>query len=217
MLQDTYKHKGQRKQLVELLKKEGISSEKVLKAIQHLPRHFFFPKDFEDKAYENIAFPIEGGQTISQPYTVAVQTSLLDIKKGDKVLEVGTGSGYQAALLKILGAEVYTVETVRQLHDSSKKLFAKLGLDIHCHFGDGSQGWQEHAPYHKIIVTAAAPSISKTLTDQLVIGGKLVSPVGNRDVQKMILVNKVGENEYTQSTHGTFTFVPLTGTYGWQN
>lgn len=217
MLEDNYRHKGQRKRLIEELKTQGIASEQVLKAMMHLPRHFFFPSDFENKAYENIAFPIEGGQTISQPYTVARQTELLDIKKGDKVLEVGTGSGYQGAVLKVLGAEVYTIETVRELYDISNALFKKLGLKIHCFYGDGSAGLPEHAPFDKIIITAAAPSLSENLARQLKIGGKLVAPVGSRAVQKMILVERTGENEYRKSTHGTFNFVPLTGTYGWKN
>ncbi|MBR9861478.1 protein-L-isoaspartate(D-aspartate) O-methyltransferase [bacterium] len=216
MLQDSYKLKGKRKQLAEEIKNQGIRSEKVIKAIAHLPRHFFFPNDFVDKAYENIAFPIEGGQTISQPYTVAFQTELLDIKKGDKVLEVGTGSGYQAAVLKVLGAEVHSIETVRELHEETKTLFAKLGLDIFTYLGDGSKGLPELAPFDKIIITAAAPSISKPLAEQLKIGGRLVAPVGDKSVQKMILVKRDGENEFKQSTHGQFTFVPLTGTYGWQ-
>ncbi len=216
MLQDSYKHKGQRKQLVETLKHAGIQSDKVLKAIMHVPRHFFFPADFEDKAYENIAFPIEGGQTISQPYTVARQTELLSIEKGDKVLEIGTGSGYQASILSVLGAEVYSIETVRELHFKSQELFKKLGLKIHTIFGDGSAGHAASGPYDKIILTAAAPSIPRILSEQLVIGGKLIAPVGDQHVQKMILVERIGENEYKKSTHGTFTFVPLTGTYGWK-
>ena len=215
MLQDSYKHKGRRKQLVEELKRSGIQSDKVLKAVMRVPRHFFFPSDFEDRAYDNKAFPIEGGQTISQPYTVAFQTELLDVQNGDKVLEIGTGSGYQAAVLKVLGANLYTIETVRELHFTAQQLFKKLGLDIHAILGDGSAGLPKHAPYDKIILTAAAPNISDELCQQLKIGGKLVAPVGDRDVQKMILVKRNGENEYIKSTHGTFTFVPLTGTYGW--
>lgn len=217
MLQDSYKQKGRRKQLIEHLKEAGIQSEKVLKAMMHVPRHFFFPSDFEDKAYEDKPFPIEGGQTISQPYTVAKQTELLDIKKGDKVLEIGTGSGYQAAILKVLGAEVYSIETVRELHDKSSALFKKIGLQVNTIYGDGSKGLEKFAPYDKIIMTAAAPNISKTLTDQLKIGGKLLAPVGSLDVQNMILVKRVGENEFEKSTHGTFTFVPLTGIYGWND
>lgn len=185
--------------------------------MMHVPRHFFFPSDFEDKAYEDKPFPIESGQTISQPYTVAKQTELLDIKKGDKVLEIGTGSGYQAAILKVLGAEVYSIETVRELHDKSSALFKKIGLQVNTIYGDGSKGLEKFAPYDKIIMTAAAPNISKTLTDQLKIGGKLLAPVGSLDVQNMILVKRVGENEFEKSTHGTFTFVPLTGIYGWND
>lgn len=180
-----------------------------------VPRHFFFPDDFIDKAYDNIAFPILDGQTISQPFTVARQTELLDICPGDKVLEIGTGSGYQGAILKVLGADVYSIETQYNLHNSTKKLFAKLGLKINTIYGDGSNGIPEKAPFDKIIMTAAAPSLLPSLTEQLRIGGLLVAPIGNKDVQKMILVNRTGDNAYDQTTHGKYNFVPLTGTHGW--
>ncbi len=215
MLQDSYKLQGKRKLLIEELKKMGISSPKVLSALQKVPRHFFFPEDFAEKAYENIAFPIGGGQTISQPFTVAFQTQLLDIEPGDKVLEVGTGSGYQAAILKVLGADVYTIETIKELHVEAKLLFAKLGLNIVAILGDGSLGLTEEAPFDKVILTAAAPKLTKALTEQLKLNGKLVAPVGGLDVQKMILVQRVGDNEYTKTSHGNFNFVPLIGTYGW--
>lgn len=217
MLKDTYKSQGQRTQLVKELKKLGISSPKVLKAMQAVPRHFFFPTDFLDKAYENIAFPIDGGQTISQPFTVAKQTELLNVKKGDKILEIGTGSGYQSAVLKVLGATVYSIETVEKLHLQAKELFKKLGLDIATIYGDGSRGLPELAPFDKIIMTAAAPKLISSLTAQLAINGKLVAPVGDLAVQKMILVTRNDDNEYTETTHGDFNFVPLTGTHGWSN
>lgn len=184
--------------------------------MDHVPRHFFFPADFEEKAYENIAFPIAKGQTISQPYTVARQSELLNVTAGMKVLEIGTGSGYQAAILKVLGAEVHTIETVQELHYSAQRLFKKLGLAIHTYLGDGSKGLPEHQPYDRILMTAAAPKLSEHLAQQLKVGGKLLAPVGSRAVQKMILIERIGENEFKKSTHGTFTFVPLTGTYGWQ-
>lgn len=215
MLQDTYKLKGQRAQLVKELKKTGISSPKVLKAIEAVPRHFFFPKDFLDKAYDNIAFPIGKGQTISQPFTVAMQTQLLDIQSGDKVLEIGTGSGYQSAVLKVMGAQVYSIETVEALHKRAKVLFTKLGLDIVTIYGDGSKGLAELAPFDKIIMTAAAPSLMESLTSQLKVNGKLVAPVGSLDVQNMILVTRNDDNDYTKTSHGKFNFVPLTGTHGW--
>lgn len=215
MLQDTYKLKGQRAQLVKELKKLGISSPKVLKAIEAVPRHFFFPKDFLDKAYENIAFPIGKGQTISQPFTVAMQTQLLDIQPGDKVLEIGTGSGYQSAVLKVMGAQVYSIETVEALHKRAKVLFTKLGLDIATIYGDGSKGLAELAPFDKIIMTAAAPNLMESLTSQLKVKGKLVAPVGSIAVQNMILVTRNGDNDYTKTSHGKFNFVPLTGTHGW--
>jgi protein-L-isoaspartate(D-aspartate) O-methyltransferase len=215
LLQDTYKLKGQRAQLVKELKKLGISSPKVLKAIEAVPRHFFFPKDFLDKAYENIAFPIGKGQTISQPFTVAMQTQLLDIQPGDKVLEIGTGSGYQSAVLKVMGAQVYSIETVEALHKRAKVLFTKLGLDIATIYGDGSKGLAELAPFDKIIMTAAAPNLMESLTSQLKVKGKLVAPVGSLAVQNMILVTRNGDNDYTKTSHGKFNFVPLTGTHGW--
>ncbi|MEJ6661190.1 MAG: protein-L-isoaspartate(D-aspartate) O-methyltransferase [Bacteroidia bacterium] len=215
MLQDTYKLKGQRAQLVKELKKLGISSPKVLKAIEAVPRHFFFPKDFLDKAYENIAFPIGKGQTISQPFTVAMQTQLLDIQPGDKVLEIGTGSGYQSAVLKVIGAQVYSIETVEALHKRAKVLFTKLGLDIATIYGDGSKGLAELAPFDKIIMTAAAPNLMESLTSQLKVKGKLVAPIGSLAVQNMILVTRNGDNDYTKTSHGKFNFVPLTGTHGW--
>ena len=215
MLTDTYKLQGKRKQLVEELKNLGITSAKVLSAIEQVPRHFFFPDDFIDKAYDNIAFPIEAGQTISQPFTVAAQTQLLDIQKGDKVLEIGTGSGYQAAILKVLGADVYSIETKETLHLSATALFKKLGLSIATIYGDGSEGLPELAPFDKIILTAAAPKLLESLTKQLKVGGKLVAPVGDLDVQKMILVERHGDNEYKKTSHGKFNFVPLTGTHGW--
>ena len=215
MLQDTYKLQGQRKLLIDELKNLGISSNKVLAALQKVPRHFFFPDDFLDKAYENIAFPIGGGQTISQPFTVAFQTQLLDVQPGDRVLEIGTGSGYQAAILKVLGADVYTIETIENLYLGAKVLFSKLGLNIASIYGDGSLGLKNEAPFDKIILTAAAPSLTNNLTEQLKLNGKLVAPVGDLDVQKMILVQRVGDNEYKKTSHGNFNFVPLTGTYGW--
>lgn len=185
--------------------------------MQAVPRHFFFPTDFLDKAYENIAFPIDGGQTISQPYTVAKQTELLDVQQGDKILEIGTGSGYQSAVLKVLGANVYSIETVEALHDQAKELFKKLGLDIATIYGDGSLGLPDLAPFDKIILTAAAPKIMSSLTAQLRVNGMLVAPVGDLAVQKMILVTRNDDNEYTETTHGDFNFVPLTGTHGWSN
>jgi len=215
LLQDTYKLQGQRKLLIDELKNLGISSNKVLAALQKVPRHFFFPDDFLDKAYENIAFPIGGGQTISQPFTVAFQTQLLDVQPGDRVLEIGTGSGYQAAILKVLGADVYTIETIENLYLGAKVLFSKLGLNIASIYGDGSLGLKNEAPFDKIILTAAAPSLTNNLTEQLKLNGKLVAPVGDLDVQKMILVQRVGDNEYKKTSHGNFNFVPLTGTYGW--
>jgi len=215
LLNDTYKHKGQRNQLVLELKEMGIHSLAVLRAIESVPRHFFFPTDFVDKAYENIAFPIAEGQTISQPFTVAKQTELLDIHSGETVLEIGTGSGYQAAILKVMGVHLHTIETVPTLHHQARALFTKLGLNISSILGDGSLGLPALAPFDKIILTAGAPTLQKSLLEQLKIGGRLVAPIGNLDVQKMILVTRVGDNEYQETSHGDFNFVPLTGTNGW--
>jgi protein-L-isoaspartate(D-aspartate) O-methyltransferase len=217
LLKDSYKLQGQRSQLIKELQSMGITSPKVLKAMQAVPRHFFFPADFSDKAYQNIAFPIKGGQTISHPYTVAKQTELMDVQPGDKILEIGTGSGYQGAILKVLGADVYSIETVEVLHTQAKALFKKLGLDIVTILGDGSKGLPDVAPFDKIIMTAAAPNLNEVLTNQLKVNGKLVAPVGDLAVQKMIRVTRADDNAYTKTTHGDFNFVPLTGTYGWKN
>lgn len=213
---DTFKHKGLRKRLCLLLAEKGIKSNKVLDAINDVPRHFFFERSFEDKAYLDQAFPIGEGQTISQPYTVAFQTQLLDIQKGDKVLEIGTGSGYQAAILEKLGAEVHTIERHEPLYRQAIQLFKKLGLTIKCYWGDGSLGLPKKAPFDKIIVTAAAPEWASSLQSQLKIGGKLVIPMGNKTVQKMVLIYRDDEHNYSRKEFGDFKFVPLLGKNGWE-
>lgn len=208
---------GRRNRLVEELKQLGIEDKCVIEALVNVPRHVFFPKDFSNKAYDNIAFPIGHQQTISQPFTVAFQTQLLQCEKGQKVLEIGTGSGYQAAVLCEMGLEVYTIECVKPLFDSSRMLFQEMGYDIFTFLGDGSQGLIDFAPFDRIIITAAAPDWLPFLMNQLRVGGKLVVPMGDKSVQKMILIEKTGEDSMKTTTHGEFKFVPLTGKYGWSS
>lgn len=212
---DNYREKGARKKLVETLKERGISDAKVLRAIGKVPRHFFFDETFWNQAYRDIAFPIGDGQTISQPYTVAYQTELLHIQKGDKVLEIGTGSGYQTCVLMELGAEVFTIERQENLYSRTIKVLRGMGYHAHFFLGDGSKGIAEHAPYHKIIVTAGAPFVPEILLKQLKIGGILVIPVGDEKSQKMITVIRVSENEYDRIELDTFRFVPLVGDQAW--
>lgn len=212
---DNYREQGARKKLVEELRKKGIEDENVLKAIAKVPRHFFFDETFWNQAYRDIAFPIGEGQTISQPYTVAYQTQLLHIRKGDKVLEIGTGSGYQACILVELGANVYTIERQEKLYERTKQVLPHMGYKPKFFLGDGSRGIAKHAPYDKIIVTAGAPTVPEELLKQLNIGGILVIPVGDQELQKMITVLKTGENDYERITLDTFRFVPLVGDKAW--
>ncbi|MCO6491666.1 MAG: protein-L-isoaspartate(D-aspartate) O-methyltransferase [Phaeodactylibacter sp.] len=208
-MKDTYRHKGMRKRLVEELRRKGITDERLLAAIGTLPRHFFLDKAFEEWAYKDKPFPIGNDQTISQPYTVAYQTSLLQIKKRDKVLEVGTGSGYQAALLAMLGARVYTVERQEMLYEKAKALLSKLQPgNIRCYLRDGYKGLPEFAPFDKIIVTAGAPEVPKPLLEQLAVGGIMVIPVGE-PVQKMHRIIRISEEEYDDRVLANFRFVPL--------
>jgi len=215
-MEDTYKHKGQRKQLVQKLVKKGITDELVLKAIEKVPRHFFFESALEIHAYQDKAFPIEEGQTISQPFTVAFQTQLLDIKKGDKVLEVGTGSGYQACILAEMGAKLYTIEYIRKLHEKSTAMLKMMGYKVDTFCGDGSLGLPKHAPFNKIIVTAGAPVIPEKLIEQLTTGGILVIPVGDTDTQKMLQITKLANGRTIEKEFGYFKFVPLKGADGWK-
>lgn len=212
---DNYREQGARKQLVETIKKKGIDDEQVLKAIGKVPRHFFFDETFWNQAYKDIAFPIGEGQTISQPYTVAYQTQLLHIKKGDKVLEIGTGSGYQACILVELGAKVYTIERQEKLYERTKQVLPYMGYKPKFFLGDGSRGIKEYAPYDKIIVTAGAPTVPEELLRQLAIGGILVIPVGDTETQKMVTILKTGENDFEKHVLDTFRFVPLVGDKAW--
>ena len=212
---DDYKQQGARKQLVDLLRKKGIEDERVLQAIGSVKRHFFFDETFWNQAYKDIAFPIGEGQTISQPYTVAYQTELLHIKKGDKVLEIGTGCGYQTCILLKLGAEVYTIERQEKLYERTKYVLPNVGYKANFFLGDGSIGIAAHAPYDKIIVTAGAPTVPGVLLKQLKIGGMMVIPVGDEKSQKMITVLRVAENDFEEMTLDTFRFVPLVGDKAW--
>jgi len=206
---DSYRHKGLRKKLVDQLRQRGIRDEAVLTAIGAVPRHFFLDKAFEEHAYEDKPFPIGNQQTISQPYTVAYQSALLEVKKRDRILEIGTGSGYQAAILGAMGARVFTVERQEALHLKSKELLEKLGFtNIRCFFRDGTKGLAEFAPYDKIIVTAGAPVVPQALKDQLATGGILVIPVGE-DVQYMYRITRVSETEFREEMLDAFRFVPF--------
>jgi len=208
-LKDTFKHKGLRQQLVAVVKDKGIKDEQVLKAIGKIPRHLFMDSGFLDHAYQDKAFPIAANQTISQPYTVAFQSELLNIKNGDKVLEIGTGSGYQTAVLCELGAKVYSIERQLELFKITSKFLPKLGYRAKkLIFGDGYKGLKEEAPFDSIIVTAGAPFVPKPLLSQLKVGGRLVIPVGE-DVQIMTLFIRKGPKEFEKHEFGEFRFVPL--------
>ena len=208
-MKDTFKHKGLRQQLVSVLVDKGIKDEAVLKAIGNIPRHLFMDSGFLDHAYQDKAFPIAADQTISQPYTVAFQTELLQVKKGDKILEIGTGSGYQAAVLCELKAKVYSIERQQELFKKTSKFLPKLGYRAKkLIFGDGYKGLPEEAPFDGIIVTAGAPFVPKPLLGQLKIGGRLVIPVGD-DIQVMTLIIRKGPKEFEKHELGDFRFVPL--------
>ena len=208
-VEDTYRHKGLRRLLVDEIRQKGISDEAVLEAIGKVPRHAFMDSGFINFAYKDTAFPIGAGQTISQPYTVAFQTQLLCVKPHEKVLEIGTGSGYQAAVLFELGANVYTIERQRELHIKSQQLLQRLGCNIRFFYGDGYAGLPAFAPFDKILVTAGATEIHETLLQQLKQGGRMVIPVGTDDGQEMTLVEKKSETEIEVTRHGAFVFVPF--------
>lgn len=207
---DSFVHKGQRNQLVQELRQKGISDENVLNAINKVPRHlFFFDNALEKYSYVDKAFPIESGQTISQPYTVALQSQLLNIDKRLKILEIGTGSGYQAAVLATMGAIVYSIERQQDLFVKTNNLLKQLNYSINTFFGDGFKGLPNYAPFDRIIITAAAPFIPRTLLEQLAVGGILVSPVEINGRQEMIRITKTGENDFEQTNHGECKFVPM--------
>ena len=209
MYSDLPLYQGLRRKLVGYLRSQGITDERVLSAVEKVPRHLFLESGLWEHAYEDRALPIAAGQTISQPYTVAFQTQLLQVEPGCKVLEIGTGSGYQAAILAELGAEVYSIERVRELYERSRRILQALGYKVHLRWGDGRLGWPTYAPYDRILLTAAAPEIPPALIMQLAEGGQLVAPRGAPNTtQEMILLTK-RNGQLQESHHGHFRFVPL--------
>jgi len=206
---DTFEAKGKRKKLVADLRRKGIVDEEVLRAIDTVPRHIFMDPAFLIHAYVDKAFPITSGQTISQPYTVAVQTSLLRVKKRDKILEIGTGSGYQAAILAEMGAKVYTIERFRDLFIKAQRTLTSLGYSADFFYGDGYEGKPQYGPYDGIVITAAASVVPETLLQQLKPGGRLVVPLGSSDSQVMTVVERTGPDIFEYSQHGNFIFVPM--------
>jgi protein-L-isoaspartate(D-aspartate) O-methyltransferase len=216
MFEDTYKHRGLRNKLVKTLQSKGITDARVLDALAKVPRHVFFDNALLEHAYQDKAFPIGEGQTISQPFTVAFQTEKLCVKPGDKVLEVGTGSGYQACILLEMGADVYTIEYHKKLYEKAKAMLPKLGYKPKFFLGDGSKGLTSKAPFDKILVTAGAPVVPEELVQQLAEGGMLVIPVGNRERQMMIRLTKKN-SKILKEEFEYFSFVPLLGAQGWKS
>lgn len=205
-----------RYKLVDKLRAKGIENENVLSAIQAIPRHTFVDTAFENRAYEDSALPIGKGQTISQPYTVAAQTELLQVNPGDKVLEIGTGSGYQAAILCEMEADVYSIERHEELYLKAREILKSLGYRIRIKLGDGTLGWSAYAPYDCIVVTAGAPVVPEDLIRQLNIMGRLVVPVGDHEKQMMIRITRISEEAYEEERFNNFKFVPLIGEKGWK-
>jgi len=211
MLQDTYRHKGLRKKLVDTLREKGIHDGKVLQALERVPRHLFLDSSFLEFAYQDKAFPIGSGQTISQPYTVAFQTQLLQVNPGEKILEIGTGSGYQSCVLVEMGAKVYTIERQKKLFERTKEFLPSIGYNPKMFYGDGYKGLPPFAPFDKVIITAAAPEIPGDLISQMKTGGIMVIPLGPPDVQTMFTIRKISETETEQTEHSQFRFVPMLG------
>ncbi len=209
MVEESFEAKGKRKRLIEELRSKGINDERVLEAMGRVPRHLFMDDAFLKHAYQDKAFPIAAGQTISQPYTVAVQTILLNVGKRERVLEIGTGSGYQAAILAEMGVKVYTIERQRELHRKAQALLRSLGYRVQFFLGDGYEGQPQYGPFDGIIITAATAEVPDKLLKQLRMGGRLVVPRGDRDTQVMTLYTRRGEDDYEITTHGYFVFVPM--------
>ncbi|NTS41690.1 protein-L-isoaspartate(D-aspartate) O-methyltransferase [Flavisolibacter sp. BT320] len=208
--EDSYRHKGLRRRLVETVRGKGITNERILTAIENIPRHFFLDSAFDEVAYEDKAFPIEAGQTISQPYTVAYQTQLLEVKPLEKVLEIGTGSAYQACVLAEIGAKVFTIERQKKLFDSNKQFpFLKKYLNIKFFYGDGYEGLPTYAPFDKVLITAAAPIVPVKLITQLKPGGMMVIPFGGGDVQVMKRLIKQADGSIVEEVFDQFSFVPM--------
>jgi protein-L-isoaspartate(D-aspartate) O-methyltransferase len=210
--EDTYRHKGLRKKLVDTIRAKGITDEKVIEAIERIPRHFFLDSAFDEVAYEDKAFPIAAQQTISQPYTVAYQTQILEVRPFMKVLEIGTGSAYQASVLAELGAQVFTIERQKQLFEANKKFeFIKKYPNIKFFYGDGYEGLPTYAPFDRVLITAAAPEIPPKLIQQLKPGGMMVIPVGSGDVQVMKRLIRNADGTYNAEIFDKFSFVPMLG------
>jgi len=209
MIEDSFQHQGLRRKLVEQVKRKGITDQGVIDALMKIPRHAFMDSTFLRFAYQDQAFPIAAGQTISQPYTVAFQTELLEISPYQKVLEVGPGSGYQAAVLAEMGARVYTVERILKLHRHAQLLLKELGYTAKLFYGDGYAGLPTYAPFDRILITAGAPAVPEILKLQLAVGGILVVPVGQRDAQTMTRCIRTHEDQWQTTTHGNFVFVPM--------
>lgn len=214
-MEDSYRHKGMRNLLVRKLAEKGITDQAVLKAIGTVPRHFFLDPAFLEHAYQDKAFPIGEGQTISQPYTVAFQTQLLSVKPGMKVLEIGTGSGYQCSILAAIGCRVYTIERMKPLFEQSRQLLTQMGYKANFYCGDGTLGLPAQAPYDRIIVTAGAPAVPEKLVEQLSPEGILVIPVGDAKTQQMLRLTKKQSGGVSIQEFGNFSFVPLKGHSGW--
>lgn len=214
MVNDTYRHKGLRRQLAGLLKEKGIENEEVLRAIETVPRHLFLNSSFIERAYEDIAFPIGAGQTISRPHTVAFQTELLELKKGEKVLEIGTGSGYQTSVLLEMGVKVFTIERQKTLFDLTKTFLPSIGYNPKFFYGDGYKGLPIFAPFDKIIITAGAPIVPDALLDQLKVGGIMIIPLGDK-VQIMTMIKKIAPKKFEMLEYGEFKFVPLLENKEW--
>ncbi len=208
--EDTYRHKGLRKKLVDSIREKGITDERVLEAIMNIPRHYFLDTAFDRIAYEDRAFPIQEGQTISQPYTVAYQTQLLGIERYDKILEIGTGSAYQATVLAELGANVFTIERQKKLFELNKNFILRSAYpNIKFFYGDGFEGLPTYAPFDKILITAAAPFVPPKLIEQLKPGGKMVIPLDDAGIQKMMRITKNEDGSYSEETFSNFSFVPM--------
>lgn len=209
-MKDSYYHQGLRSKLVSILRQKGIKDERILRAFMHIPRHFFLDSAFAKWAYTDVAFPIDSDQTISQPYTVAFQTNLLDLKGTEKILEIGTGSGFQACVLAYMDAKVFTIERQEKLFHKTNKLLTKLGYGrIRTLLGDGYKGAPRFAPFDRILITCGAPYVPQDLLDQLKVGGIMVVPLGEGDIQRMIRIKKVSSTQYEKEDFGAFKFVPF--------